>query len=379
MTATAPSPSSSRYVPQRDVAIVATAQTPSMRRADDSEPALIMRCVNELLERTGLERSELQFTIAGSCDYLSGMPFAFVSNIDGVGAWPPVYESHVEMDAAWALHEAWLRLQLGDIDVAIVIGSGKSSPGRPREVYALQTDPYSMAPLGIDTISLAGIQARALIDAQIASESDFAEVVARSRANALENPNAQLARRDTVDALLAEPYYSAPLRRHDLPPISDGAAALIIAAGDRARSIVDASKGSGAFGRPVWVRGMDHRMESHHPGLRDLTSSPSTERAALEAGVHDGPVDVLEVMANYSPEEIVLRRALGVPASGDTATAVNPSGGPLAGHPVMATGLVRVIEVANRIASGEAGRGVAHASSGPCLQQNLVAVLEGDS
>jgi hypothetical protein len=43
----------------------------------------------------------------------------------------------------------------------------------------------------------------------------------------------------------------------------------------------------------------------------------------------------------------------------------------------MATGLVRVIEVADRIMAGSARRGVAHASSGPALQQNLVCVLEG--
>jgi len=58
---------------------------------------------------------------------------------------------------------------------------------------------------------------------------------------------------------------------------------------------------------------------------------------------------------------------------------VNPSGGPLCGHPVMATGLVRVIEVANRIRAGDARRGVAHAASGPALQQNLLCVLEGAS
>jgi acetyl-CoA acetyltransferase len=58
---------------------------------------------------------------------------------------------------------------------------------------------------------------------------------------------------------------------------------------------------------------------------------------------------------------------------------VNPSGGPLTGHPVMATGLIRVIEVAQRIKSGAANRGVAHASSGACLQQNLVCVLEGSN
>ena len=65
----------------RDVAIVATSQTPSYRLFNDSEPKLIMRCVNDILERTGLDRSELQFTIAGSCDYLSGMPSDLLSKV----------------------------------------------------------------------------------------------------------------------------------------------------------------------------------------------------------------------------------------------------------------------------------------------------------
>ena len=51
---------------------------------------------------------------------------------------------------------------------------------------------------------------------------------------------------------------------------------------------------------------------------------------------------------------------------------VNPSGGPLAANPMMAAGLVRIGEVAHRIMAGEADRGVAHATCGPCLQQNLV-------
>jgi acetyl-CoA acetyltransferase len=60
------------------------------------------------------------------------------------------------------------------------------------------------------------------------------------------------------------------------------------------------------------------------------------------------------------------------------ADAINPSGGALCANPVMAAGLVRFGEVAARIHRGEAGRGLAHATSGPCLQQNLVAVLEAD-
>jgi acetyl-CoA acetyltransferase len=55
---------------------------------------------------------------------------------------------------------------------------------------------------------------------------------------------------------------------------------------------------------------------------------------------------------------------------------VNPSGGALAANPMMVAGLERIGEAASAIMSGSASRTVAHATSGPCLQQNLVAVLE---
>lgn len=371
-----------------DIAVVATAQTPAHARYDGPEVHLIMDCVDQLLAATGLSRDGIDFTIAGSCDYLSGMPFAFVTNVDGMGAWPPVYESHVEMDGAWALFEAWLRLQVGDVDVAMVVGSGRSSPCNAREVFHLQADPYAVAPLGLDPDALAGIQARALIDAGLASESDFAAVVARSRAAAAANPMAQVSGPVAVADLLAEPYDMAPLRAHDVAPPADGAAAVIIATAERARALTD---------RPAWIKGIDHRIESHHPGLRDLTDSSSVRTAAVALGIGpgaggpgsgvanpaDGPgaagsgnggLDVAELHVTHSHEEIILRAALGL----DDSVEVNPSGGPLVGNPVMATGLIRVIEAANRIAAGSAHRAVAHASSGPALQQNLLCLLEGD-
>jgi acetyl-CoA acetyltransferase len=349
-----------------DIAIVAFAQTPSYRKYDDSEPSMIMGLVNQIVGDVEIDRHEIDFTIAGSCDYLSGRAFAFIANVDGYGAWPPVYESHVEMDGAWALFEAFVRLQMGDIDSALIVSSGKSSPGRPREIFPLQTDPYVGAPLGLDPISVAGLQARALLDSGKATERDFAEVVSRSRRDGLSNPNAQVAKDVPVEALLKEPYYAAPLRKHDLPPISDGASVVLIARGHRARELCQ---------KPVWIRGIDHRIESHHLGLRDLSDSPSSRIAARSLGLGAGSLDVAELCVRYSPEEIVLRQALEL---GD-GTRVNPSGGPLCGHPVMASGLTRVVEVARRIRNGEAGRGLGHATSGPALQQNLLCILEGDA
>jgi acetyl-CoA acetyltransferase len=348
-----------------DIAVVGFAQTPSTRRARESEVQLLVPIVSQALERAGLDRREVGFTCAGSCDYLTGGPFAFVSNLEAAGAWPPISESHVEMDGAWALYEAWVRLQHGDIDTALVFGSGKSSPSKPDELWAQQLDPYYLAPLGVDPGSLAGIQARALLDAGKATERDFAEVVVRNRRNAKDNPNAQVAGDFSVDELLRAPYVRAPLRRHDFPPISDSAVAVVLARGDKARAL---------SARPAWIRGIDHRIEAHQPGMRDLTRTSSTTLAARKAGYDGGPLDVVELSSTFSPQELILREALGL--GGDAN--VNPSGGALAANPVMATGLIRIVEVAQRIAEGSARRGLAHATGGQVLQHNLVCLMEGD-
>jgi acetyl-CoA acetyltransferase len=348
-----------------DIAIVGLAQSPSVRDAAASEVQLLIPVVADAIKQAGIERRDIGFTCAGSCDYLTGGPFAFVSNLEAAGAWPPISESHVEADGAWAMYEAWMRLQEGDIDLALAFGSGKSSPSNPAEVWAQQLDPYYLAPLGVDPAALAGIQARALIDSGKATERDFAEVVSRSRRNARSNPNAQLSGDADVDQLLAQPYYREPLRKHDLPPISDAAVAVVMARGDKARSLCD---------RPAWIRGMDHRIEPHQPGLRDITSSASTTLAARKAGFDGGPLDVIEVSSTFSPQEVILRNALGLNADAN----INPSGGPLAGNPIMAVGLVRIVEAALRIMDGTANRALAHATSGPLLQQNLVCLLEGE-
>ncbi|MAK44025.1 MAG: lipid-transfer protein, partial [Spongiibacter sp.] len=285
------------------------------------------------------------------------------AGVDALGAVPPIKESHVEMDAAWALYESWLKIQMGQAESALIYGFGKSSPGELPIVLSQQLDPYYLAPLWVDTIAFAAMQARVMLEQGLITEAEMAEVVARSRKNAANNPHAQLKGDVSVDELLAEPEYESPLRRHDCCPISDGACAMIICTVEKAKE----------WGKPYAViKGIDHRIETHHIGSRDLTQSISTKQAAEAAGVAQGPVDIAELYAPFSHQEIILRRALNL--SDDTK--VNPSGGVLAGNVMMASGLSRIGEVAMRLINGEGKRGVAHATSGPCLQQNLVTVLE---
>ncbi|MFI8931417.1 thiolase domain-containing protein [Streptomyces sp. NPDC053474] len=345
----------------RDVAIVACAQSDHRRRTDElSEVEMLMPVLHEVLERTGLTAADIGFTCSGSSDYLAGRAFSFTMALDGVGAWPPISESHVEMDGAWALYEAWVKLLTGEADTALVYAYGKSSPGSVRDVLTRQLDPYYVAPLWPDSVALAALQAQALIDAGHTDEPALAAVAARSRDAADGNAHAQL-----PGARPQGEYVVRPLRTGDCPPIGDGAVAVILAAGGRARALC---------ARPAWIRGMDHRVEAHSLGVRDLTDSPSTRLAAERAGAFARPVDTAELHAPFTSQEVVLRRALRL----DDDVLVNPSGGALAANPVMAAGLVRVAEAAGRIHCGASDRALAHATSGPCLQQNLVAVLEGE-
>jgi len=351
----------------RDIAVISFAQTPGRRSVPElNEVEMLMPAIHGALEQVDMTIDDIGFTCSGSTDYLAGTAFSFVSTLDGVGPWPPIQESHVEMDGAWALYEAWVKLQLGELDTALVYAYAKSSPGDLPMVLTRQLDPITVAPLWADSVSLAALQARALLDSGKATEADMATVAARSRKDAMDNPNAQLAWDRPASDLLTDGYHIAPLRKSDCPPITDGAACIILAAGDVARSKVE---------RPAWIRGIDHRVEPIHLGLRDLTVSESTRIAADKAGVAGGKVDVAELHAPFSHQELILVDALGL----DSETSINPSGGALAANAMMTAGLIRIGEVANRISNGSADRGVAHATSGPCLQQNLVAVLEGDA
>jgi acetyl-CoA acetyltransferase len=322
----------------------------------------------------GITKKEIGFTVSGSCDYLGGRPFSFVTALDAVGAWPPISESHVEMDGAWALYEAWVRLQHGDIDAALVYAFGRTSQGELGDVLATQLDPYYQAPLWPDARSLAALQARAMIDAGICSEKEMAEVVrARRRAASLRPSAGQDAKGGIlprandigVDELLAAPYVAAPLRSHDCAPNSDGAAAMVLCAGDLARRKSQ---------RPAWIRGIDHRIEAHALGARDLTRSTSTELAAKKAGAASRRFDAAEIQAPYSHQDILISRALGLGAD----VAVNSSGGAFGANTYIVAGLSRIGAAASRILDGTARSAVAHATSGPCLQQNLVCVLEGE-
>lgn len=82
----------------------------------------------DVLRQTGLAKGDIGPWCSGSSDYLAGRAFSFAQAVGAIGAVPPIMESHVEMDGAWALYEAWVKIRTGDADVALAYGFGRRPP-----------------------------------------------------------------------------------------------------------------------------------------------------------------------------------------------------------------------------------------------------------
>ena len=302
---------------RKPVAVVSWAEWTTPEEPARNEVEILIPIIEKAVGGVGLQTQDIGFTVSGSSDYLQGYPFAFVGALDAVGAWPPIRESHLEMDGAFAVAEAIEVLQHDGIDTALVYAFSRPSRGDLDRTLALQLDPYVVAPLWPDARGLAGLQAQAMRDS-----GRFGDVP-------------------------------------DVPPthVSDGCAVLVLATGDRARDLTP---------NPAWITGLDHRIEAQALGVRDLTSSPSTKLAGEGAGA-GSDADVAYLHANYPHEELILSAALGL----DGARVESGTG------PMMVAGLQRLLRAAEAVASGTARKAIAHATSGACLQQNLVAVLEG--
>ncbi len=217
----------------REVAIVSFAQHRNQqdwREGNDIE--LLIDPITRALDQVGLTRKDVQFTTGGSNDFLAGQAFSFVRALDAVGVHPVRDDSHLEMDGAWALYEAWVNLQLGHADNALIWGLGKTGLGRMADLMSLSLDPYYMAPLGPDPDSVAAIQARALLEAGRCTERQLAEIAAQRQRDSAANPSIAFDAPKSADAIMDEPYTCSPLRASTMARLTDGAAVVVLAAAD---------------------------------------------------------------------------------------------------------------------------------------------------
>jgi acetyl-CoA acetyltransferase len=218
-----------------------------------------------------------------------------------------------------------------------------------------------------------------------ATTEQFAEVVVKNQHNGALNPRAQYGSELTVAEVLATREVVWPLTLLMCSPISDGAAAVVLAS-EQARRRLNARPGPRVRASVV-VSGNRHDDN-------DPTAGSAGRAAALAfeaAGIEPAELDCVEVHDATAPAELIAYEQLGLAApgqgpelieSGETKLGgrlpVNTSGGLLSkGHPIGATGIAQLCEATWQL-RGEAGpRQVEGARV--ALTQNGGGWLEGDS
>ncbi len=243
--------------------------------------------VTEAIERSGIPRKEIGFTCSGSADYLAGAPFAFVGNLEATGAWPPISESHVEMDGAWALYEAWVRLQHGDVDVALVFSLGHLLAREPaRGAVPAERPLLPDAAVGRPRV------ARGAAGAGLPRRATGARRPTWPRWSAAAGAGPPATRTPSCPAIRAPTSCSRALRGVPAPRQR-------LPAGHRRRG------GGGPRRRRPGPRGLraagvdpgiDHRADPHYPGVRDLADrGVGAARGPAWPASATAPVEVAEL------------------------------------------------------------------------------------
>lgn len=380
----------------QNVGIVGWAQTDLSERRDDvSRNELIYEATKKALDHAGLEIGQIDSIVSASCDTIDGISISNAFAADEMGAFMKE-ESKVEEDGAYAMMYAYYRLLTGFWKTCLVVSHGKISDSGSAFYSSMSCDPFLLRPLGLENNSAAALQCRAYAHRYAVDEQDIAAVAVKNRKHGAVNKHTQLRSEVSLDEVLQSPMLASPIHQLEAAPVTDGAAAVILAVEDFAASCQN---------QPSWIQGVGFAQDLYYPGYKDLAVSQSAETAARmayrEAGINDPlkELDLAEMTENYAFYELLLYEALGFckPGSGkdlmidgvtgkDGTLPVNLSGGTLCANPLMSSGLIRIIECCKQLTGKAAGhqhkkpvqRALAHAVSGLFLQSNIVCVLGGE-
>jgi len=214
------------------------------------------------------------------------------------------------------------------------------------------------------------------------AQEHFAKLAVKSHRNGARNPHAMYQKEVTLEEVLHSGDVAFPLTRMMCSPVCDGAAAAILCSREKAAQFTTA---------PVWVRGSVIGSGRITYDLGDTLTSRLGPKAFEASGIGPGEIDVIEVHDATSPSEIITLIELGL-CPGEQAPGwidegaldvngrlpSNPSGGLSSkGHPIGATGLGQVHEIALQLRGQAGARQVAGART--AMTHNGGGILGADA
>ena len=345
------------------VAIVGVGQTHhARRRTDVSQAGLVREAVNRALADANLTIDDIDSVVVASGPVL----FAAVNQpekwvVNAIGAQnKPVMRVTSGGGAGFAGALAgYYQVAGGYAQRTLVVAYDKLSEGQLQYSISTLYDPFWGREFAVGIMGFSAAYWRARMDVLGHTEEAAAMVAVKNRMNAIANPYAHFKKEVTVEEVLASKPLCWPIKLLDVPPISDGAAAIVLASEKVAAQSTT---------RPAWIQGISYCCEADNAPERSLMVSEPLAIAARHvyrsAGITNPrrQFDVVEVQEPYSCFELNYYESLGLCPPGQAAQLiasgatqldgdipVNPSGGCMGANPIGAVGVIRLIEAATQV------------------------------
>lgn len=354
----------------REVAIVGIGGTRFGKYPDVSIRSLGEEACLKAMRDAGVKPRDIQLAYAGNLaqwewgqGLLIGHSVLRELGITGI----PI--SRVENGCATgsnAFREAWYKVATGFCDTALAFGVEQMSVADSDRILSVFTGRQHAerdGDMGNTAPGLFALMARRHMAEFGTTREQIARVAVKNRKYGAENPEAQRTRPVTLEEVLHDRMICDPLTLPQCCPRGDGAAAVVLAAGEVASRYTS---------RPVYVAA-SAQTSGTYPDDRSYTSFDTDVRAVEAAyrmaGLGSEDIDLAEVHDCFSIAEIVHYEDLGFCPKGEGGRfieeghteiggriPVNPSGGLLSkGHVIGATGISQIIELVRQL-RGQAGK-----------------------
>ena len=349
----------------RRVAVVGAGMSAFGVRNDATIQELVWEAVREALDDSGLEQKDIELSVVGTVNTRGYelMPAVVVNEYSGLTGRGPVRVEAACATGSAALWTAYSAVASGQVDVAIAIGVEKMNEvdtatslavGGRAGNYLWEFHMY-----GTTFPAYYAFYATAHMQKFGTTEEQMAMVAVKNHKYASRNPKAHFQFEVTLEEVLKSRPIAWPLKLLDCSPISDGAAAAVLASEDVARKITDT---------PVWIEAIGYSSDTsnftrrpHYLGLE--ATRKAAEMAYRRSGVEPRQVEVAEVHDCFTIAEIMAYEDLGWVEKGKGGifiaegqselggkVSVNLSGGLKAkGHPLGATGLAQIYELVKQL------------------------------
>lgn len=356
----------------REVVIAGVGAHPTGRFGDEALKDLAHVAIRGALEDAGatprdVEAAYVGNSLGGLLTGQEGIRGQVVLQHSGIVGIPLVNVENACASATTALRGAWLEVASGAADVALAVGVEKMFVrDTARTIAALAADSeLELSEMGMQFTSSYAIHPKINLEARMReygwTVADLAKPAVKNSAHGALNPLAQHRRPLRLEEVVSSRVVVPPLTLYMCASISDGAAAALLCAAERASRFRKP---------PVTIASCVLRSGVYrYPGDDRPDTAAVVAREAYErAGIGPEDLDVIELHDAMAPAELVLYERLGLCGPGEgprlidegvTALGgrvpVNPSGGLCSrGHPVGATGLLQIAELVWQL-RGEAG------------------------